>query len=147
MDIANTAKLGSLLRAAITDYTDLHQKIAQIKALGEELYSSTPDTYSEISERYVKLLESYLITNTMLKIQYKSLQDFAQHIKDQKVVKTPEISKARLDLMLLDIEYTKEVPNLRTMIENINEVLISSGAICDDTLTMVGVIKGGEIRV
>lgn len=147
MDIATTARLGSLLRATISDYNELHEKIGKIRELEEELNNSTPDTYPEISERYLKIVESYLVINTMLKIQYKSLQNFAQGIRDQKSVKTPEISKARLELMLLDIEYTNEVPALRTMIENINSVLVSSGAIRDETLTMVGVVRDGEILV
>ncbi len=147
MDLVNIAKLGALLRATIADYTILHEKIKEVLDIGKELNEATPDTYSAISKKYLAVIESYLITNSILKLQYKSLQEFAHTIQDQAPIKHPDITKAKLELMVLDMDYMRTLPLLRTAVENINEILINSGAIRDETLTMVGVVKDGEIRV
>lgn len=147
MDLVTIARLGSLLRATIVDYTILHEKIGQITAIGEELGRATPEEYPEISKRYLEIMESYLIVNSILKLQYKNLQEFAREIADQATVKNHEIIKERLELMRLDIEYMNVLPVLRKIVVGINEVLTSSGTLMDETLTMVGVVKDGEIRV
>lgn len=147
MDLVTIAKLGSLLRATIVDYTILHEKMTEVLAIEHELKNSTPDTYEKISKKYLMVIESYLIANSILKIQYKNLQDFAQGMKNKSLVRNQDITKAQLELLLLDIDHLKNLPSLRTAIESINEVLIASGALRDETLTMVGVLKDGEIRV
>lgn len=146
MDLVTTARLGSLLRATIADYTILHEKIGQITALKEELRDSTPDTYPEISKKYLAVMESYLITKSMLDIQYSNLQVFAKNIED-KSSRHGDITKAQLELMILDMEYLKTLPSLREAVRKINEILTDSGILRGETLTMVGVVKDGEIRV
>jgi hypothetical protein len=147
MDLVNIAKLGALLRATIADYTILHEKMKEVMDIRKELDEATPDTYSAISKKYLTVIESYLITNSILKLQYKSLQEFAQTIQNQAPIKHPDITKAKLELMVLDMDYMRSLPSLRNAVENINEILINSGAIRDETLTMVGVVRDGEIRV
>lgn len=147
MDLVNIAKLGSLLRATIADYTLLHEKMTQILSIVEDLEKATPDTYPVISKKYLEVIESYLITNSMLKIQYKNLQEFAHNIHDRVGIKHPEVTKAQLELMILDMDYVKTLPALREAVGSINEILITAGALRDETLTMVGVVRNGEIRV
>lgn len=147
MDLVTIAKLGSLLRATIADYTILHEKRKQVMEIGEELNRATPDTYSTISKKYLAVIESYLITNSILRLQYKSLQEFAHDVRDKSHAKHPDITKAQLELMVLDMDYMRTLPSLRDAVENINEILVNSGALRDEMLTMVGVVKDGEIRV
>lgn len=147
MDLVNIAKLGALLRATIADYTILHEKMREVLDIGKELNKATPDTYPEISKKYLAVIESYLITNSILKLQYKSLQEYAHTVQNKAHIKHPDITKAKLELMVLDMDYMRTLPSLRDAVENINEILINSGAIRDETLTMVGVVKDGEIRV
>lgn len=147
MDLVNIAKLGALLRATIADYTILHEKMKEVMDIGKELNEATPDTYSEISKKYLAVIESYLIANSILTLQYKSLQEFAHAVHDKPGIKHPDITKAKLELMVLDMDYMRILPSLRNAVENINETLVNSGYLRDETLTMVGVVKDGEVRV
>lgn len=147
MDLVTIAKLGSLLRATISDYTILHEKIINVLSIGEELVRASPEKYQEISKRYLMAIESYVISNDILKLQYQSLQVFAKSVQDSEVIKHKDITSAKLKLMMLDLEYLNSLPSLREAVANINEMLINAGALRDETLTMVGVLKDGEIRV
>lgn len=147
MDLVTITKLGALLRATIADYTMLHEKMVEIMAIGEELGEAMPDGYSDISRKYLVVIEEYVITNSILKLQYRNLQEFAQEVRDQEVTRHRVITKAQLELMHLDIDYIRMLPTLRKMISEINEILISSGTLQGEMLTMVGVVKDGELRV
>lgn len=147
MDLVTITKLGALLRATITDYTILHEKMAEIMAIGEELCEVMPDAYPDISRKYLVVIEEYVITNSILKLQYKNLQEFAQSVKDTDVTRHRVITKAQLDLMHLDIDYIRLLPELRKTVSEINEILVSAGAVQGEMLTMVGVVKDGELRV
>ena len=147
MDLVTITKLGALLRATITDYTMLHEKMVEIMAIGEELGGTMPDAYPEISRKYLTVIEEYVITNSILKLQYRNLQEFAHNVKDSEVTRHRVISKAQLELMHLDIDYVKMLPALRKMISEVNEILLSAGVVQGETLTMVGVVKDGELRV
>lgn len=147
MDLVTIARLGSLLRATITDYTALHEKRSQIVALKDELCNATSDTHQAISKKYLAVIESYLITKSMLDIQYQNLQSFAGNIGDKTAAHHREITQAQLELMILDMEYMQALPSFRDAVRKINEILTDSGIVRDEMLTMVGVVKDGEIRV
>ena len=113
----------------------------------KELEDNPDVDYRTIAKAYLKTIESYLITNSILQEGYQRLQTFAIAIKESGSSRPPEISKSQLDLMRLDIEHSKNLPALRASMERIHQVLISSEAIRDETLTMVGVVRNGMLTV
>lgn len=147
MDLVNITKLGSLLRASITDYTILNEKMLEVIELCKELENNPGVDHREISKAYLKTIESYLITNSILRTGYDNLQKFAIAIKESGASRPPEISKSQLDLMRLDIEHSKNLPALRDAMEKIHDKLISSEVIRDETLRMIGVVKDGRLNV
>lgn len=146
MDL-NTARLGSMLRTTITDYAVLNEKMEEVDRILKFLEEDPAHAYTWVAEKYLKQMESYILLKNIIKVQYENLQSFAIDMNSRGEKRHPFIAKSHLDLMKADMEFSKVHPKFRKTVEAINHILLSQETIGEDRLTMVGVLKDGDLAI
>jgi hypothetical protein len=122
MTISSMARICSLIQSTITDYKTLHQNMESLQAMAEDLKRKPFDLRLKSLE-FKGIMASYTMYQTMVDEQFVILQRFVA--LNPAVVREPNRDRSRLqlELMTLDIDNLKILPNTRKAIDSIRKTL------------------------